>query len=178
MKKRDILIFASGAFCVVLVGLAAQAAPFTPRQKKLPDELRCLTGLTRVQLEFLEPPEALVERGLTLSTVETMSRQMFREEEIEVVDDSTAPTFVLSFRAMEDASVPDVLGYAAFVEVKQHVRLIRLEDDQMFLPPATLLDYGLKPDHEVADAALRKMASAIRKLVGFVSVATDRQQQD
>ena len=175
MKAKDLIVFAGGAVCVVLVSLAVQAAPFMTPRAKIPDELQCLSGLASVQLEFQEIPEALAEQGLRMSEVETMSHRLLQDEGFDIVEDPTAPTLAISFRVMEDESVPGILGFATFVEVKQKVRLVRLDDDEMTLPTATLLAYGLKKDHDVSAAALRRLEFTIRKLVGFVSAASGKE---
>ena len=40
---------------------------------------------------------------------------------------------------------------------------------------ATLLAYGLKPDHAVPKAALVQLEFALRKLIGFVSLASGKE---
>ena len=178
MKAKDLIVFAGGAVCVVLVTLAVQAAPFMAPRANVPDELRCLSGLVSVQLEFQEIPEALAEHGLRMSEVEALALRLLQQEGFDIVEDPTAPTFVVSFRVMEDESVPGVLGFATFVEVKQKVRVVRLDDDELTLPTATLLAYGLKKDRDVSAAALERIEFTIRTLVGFISTATGKEVHD
>lgn len=178
MKTKDSVVFALGGMCVAMLTLAAPAAPYLPTRPKVPDEIRCLKSMRSIQLIVETIPEGLAEHGLRMTDVQDLAGKLFKTEGFNLVNDHTAPIFNVSFRVMRDDSVPNVVGFMTFIEVKQTVRVVRLDEEEMMLPTATLLAYSLKRDHEVAEAALDSLALTIRKLVGFVSVAAGKEMDE
>ena len=175
MTRRDLYLFVLGGTFVGLISFAASGAPFVATPQKVPDELLCLKDITSVQLFFKPVPAALVDAGLHDADVENLARTLVGYEGLEIVEDRHAPSITVSYRVMKDDAVPHALGFATLIEVKQAVRVVRLGEEEFQLPTATLLAYGLKPDHAVPKAALVQLEFALRKLIGFVSLASGKE---
>lgn len=160
-----------------LIASVALAAPILPEAKSIPDEMRCLAGAKMVRVEFGEVPAALWKAGLRLADIKRQARRQLRAEGFRIVQGTEAPKVIVGFRAMADDSVPDATGFTAFLEIRQAVRVLRL-DDEMILPTTTVLSYGLKKNDEVAVACLDHLASVLDKLVFFVNIATRSQEAE
>lgn len=72
---------------------------------------------------------------------------------------------------MTDPSVSDAIGYMVLLELYQTVRVNRLDED-LVLPTATILTYGLKRNNQVATGVEERLRYAVWKFVTFQRIAT------
>ncbi len=148
------------------------AAPIMPDETKLPDEMRALAQLEQIHLIFDRLPQALVRRGLMQADVERRVRQRMNEEGFKLVENDDVPRLVVILRAMQDDTAPGVLGYTVFLELRQAVRVVRLDDTKLELPTANVMTYGMKQDDGVAAGAIRSLNFALNQFMQFANTAT------
>ena len=147
---RNTWVLMLAVVSLTAVALVAIAAPIMPRKTRIPDEMRALAQLEKINIEYQAIPSQLARVGLRKADVQRLVQRRMRQHGFKLVSETDVPGITVSFRAMEDDTVPGALGHAAFLELRQSVRLMRLEDASMKLPTATVLAYGLKRDDQAA----------------------------
>ena len=172
-KTRGSLFAIAVCFAVALTAIAA---PIMPRKTAIPDEMRALAKLKEVQIEYQAIPQPLAHHGLRKEDVQRLVQRRMKQYGFDLVSKSQVPIITVSFRAMEDDTVPKATGYAVFLELRQRVRVHRLDDDVLFLPTATVLAYGLKQNDLVKEGVLERVNFAIDQFLHFADRATHSRQ--
>ncbi len=163
MKSRLVGLF---ALLVVMVGVSL-AAPILPRKPRLPDEVRCLTGLKRVNIGVDSLPPDLINAGASTTRLNDLLRDRLTKAGFEVVDDAGAPRLVVQCFTSADPQIPNVVSVTTLLGVNQAVVLKRLEED-MILPVATVVSTAVGNRNDLAKLSEREVERVVDMLDTFV----------
>ena len=153
--------------CVVTAG----AAPFVRQRQTLPGELRGLANIRRISLQINPLPAEFREVGLTTKKIMDKAKADLEEAGFEIADFDVTPRLVFTALALTDQTVPDAIGFVVFLDIQQHVRILRLEQE-LIVPTATLSDHGLKKYSALSTGVMERIEATIGRFIAFEKQAT------
>src|SRR5690606_19564110 len=122
--------------------------PILPRPQRLPDDVRTLAKIDRVQLQINEPAVHLREAGFTAAKIETDWTRRLQAAGFEVVaaadvaQPGDVPILVVETNSAGDTDVPDGVGFTCVLKVHQRVSLDRLEG-KLIVPTFVIVGGGM-----------------------------------
>ena len=151
------------------IGPGTSAGPFVPRKSVLPEELRCLAHIGKVSIHVEPLPPALAD-AITAGALADMAREMVVNANIGVADDEApkTPRLVLHCMTIEDELTPQTMGIIFFLDVRQQVHVVRL-DERMTLPTTTFVSRALAAPDQLGSIVRERCRIVTRKFVKYAT---------
>lgn len=164
---------AAAVLAVSAMAWVVVAGPVLPGSRRLPDEVRCLADLKKVQVHV--PP--LIGLPKDMAVTRDVMRQWFVDRltavDIEVSDEADLPRLVLKINVASEAGHADTLGLNVIIGVHQKVFVERL-GQTMIVPTATVSTVRLSKEAD-APKALEDMVNRLTE--GLAKVIRDATTQ-
>ena len=154
-------IAAAGLLAVSALAWVVVAGPVLPASRRLPDEVRCLADLKKVQVHvppFIGLPK---DMAVTRDVMRQWVVDRLTAADIEVSDEDDLPRVVLKLNIASDPKHPDTLGLNVIIGVHQKVFVERL-DQTMIVPTATVSTVMLSTQADTP----KDLAEIVRRLAG------------
>ncbi len=151
------------------------AAPLVPTQPQLPDELRCLNGIERVEI-VVDDLTPLLRPRVTSATLTRRWTEMLEEAGFAVMppDAPHDARLVLQYFTTKDDTAGACAALTTVISVHQRVRLERL-DEAMTLPVSSVAVTTTCTPKTAGETSLRELERATRYFVRFVERAGGEQ---
>ena len=162
------------AACLFLVVTATvSAGPFRLRPKNtIPDELASIARVREVSL-FINPlPPTVVRSGLSQSDLHDKLKQLIEPFGFEIASDEVLPMLVFSLAVAKDPTMPDLLGYTMYLDLKQRAKVYRLRKD-LVVPTATLAVNGVAKSNNLTETIEKHLERTIKQFADMEQRATN-----
>ena len=163
---------------VAMLPVVLKAGPTLPVKNRLPDEIRCLSGIHRVSLAFAPLPRNLREAGINEDALRGIIEERLGQAQIVIEDDQTVkPWVVVSLRSAAEPDLPDVLAIALTLELHQDVAVLRLEkDNRMTLPTTTFAGITVARADQIRRAVDHRFRSLVNTMLRSFNQARDERR--
>ena len=159
------------AALVIALAWGVQGAPIMPKQGvDLPDEIRSLAGIDRVQFTMADLPESLTKKGVRKSEMRRRCIDRLEGDGIEVVDDPAVPRVDLWFKQIDDAEQPDASCVVSVIAVFQSVRVNRLNRD-LTVPTACFATATLSTRGKLVEESARQLVRRCGNVAQVIALA-------
>ena len=162
-----------GLVAVVFLSVGALAAPLLPHEKDLPDPIRSLANIERVQIQKIDhTPGKLQEHGISARYIEDRIRRRFEEEGIRIhQDDPSLPLIGLRYLVQTEPRVEEAVAFAILLQLHQSVYINRL-DMEMKVPTYNGFILGLEHEEDFEDSIRRGIETMIDGLLLRIQAGT------
>ncbi|MAE63639.1 MAG: hypothetical protein CMJ18_05155 [Phycisphaeraceae bacterium] len=168
MIRRPTLIVPA---VVAILAAAIAAAPFGPRNPKLPDELISVAAIDRVSLRINAMPEEIPLHDAQDGALREMVTEQLAAAGIEVAKKTITPHLVINCALVSNAEITDAKTVIVMIDVHQEASLSRLKRT-LIVPTLTVMSEEVTAPDDLLRTVMQETRNATRVLIETIGEAS------
>lgn len=135
------------------------------------DDVISLAGLEQVRLDIKPIPRQLAAQQITVNLLRKRAVAALGNRELEVVEDSDAPTLEFTILEVSDPAVPGALAFSTRLSLFQNAQVDRL-DRKLVVPTYTTSNISIDLNQKVKETFALSIEQVLERFSDAVRVGT------